>query len=62
MFKKRKRFTIKKAREAILKTANQFQAVGINCSHRSIVVGGTQPKLVAKVRDEQRKKGNTGGN
>jgi hypothetical protein len=45
---KRKRPSIKKARAIILKTADEFQKAGIDCSHRSVVVGGARPKLVLK--------------
>ena len=56
--KKRKRSVLRKARQAILNTADEFQKSGIDCTHRMIFVGGTRPKSVHKTREEQEKRRN----
>lgn len=54
--KKRKRSTIRKAQEVILRTADNLQKSGIDCSRRFMFVGGTKPKAVHKARDERQPK------
>lgn len=54
MKKKRKRSDIRKAREIILKTADQLEKIGIDCSKRGIYVGGNRPKQVQALRDEKK--------
>ena len=49
---------IRKAHEAILKTANEFQKAGIDTSGRVMVVGGSRPKGITRARMEKEKKAN----
>ncbi len=53
---KRKRSTIRKHREIILKTADSLEKSGIDCSHRGIFVGGKRPKQVQQLREERKEK------
>ncbi len=51
--KKRKRSTIRKRQETILRAADNLQkTTGIDFSHRFMFVGGTSPKSVQKARKE----------
>lgn len=43
---KRKRATVKKAKQAILKEADRLQAAGINVSRKYLVIGGERPTTV----------------
>jgi len=53
--KKRKRSLekVKRNQAIILKAADALQKAGIATGHRAIVVGGSRPVLVDRLRDKQ---------